>query len=348
MVNGKYIEDARLVFSKTKYCQAGREDDKERLEYEIEKLAANMPIIQQAGLERLHKKLMDCKSRNIWAFIAEYNFAIELLKANPGVPVEYEPDYLSPPPDFVVKKDGITFWMQMKKLSTGERENKRDKIFQAIKEKLSDIGIPKFITIMIAEDFTEDDIEPLVAVIRKKALKKNNKYYRFQYKNRPMKAQFSFVRPRRVKLESLFLGATGDVQMVNVTGLDADQVKNSIRKATNAFTWDCDSSNINLVVMEADNMRNIDVGEACFGTEFMLYQGGRTGWSRKDDGFLNQQDYSSKVAGVIAVRRIESEPIPSGYSKTLFVNERYADSIDAIKQVIDIDEVFHLHDYIPA
>lgn len=343
----KFKNEARLIFGRTKYCQSEREEDKEPLKDEIEKLANNMMVLQNRGLSNLNKNLIE-SGRKVWDFIAEHNFAIELLKDNPDVPIEYEPNYLSKPPDFVVKKRGVNFWLQMKKLSKGERENRRDKIFQIIKEKLKDIEIPKVISIMLAEDFKEEDIESLISTIRRKSIKKNNKYYRFQYSNSKRKAQFYFTVPRRAKLKNLVLGSNGDIGMVNVTGLDANQYKNSLYKASIAFEWESDSTNINLIIMEADNKEDIDLGEACFGTEFNFYQNGNVCWRRKNDGFFYEEDCFSKVAGVIAVRRREYNPIPSSYSKTLFINEKYTDKIDIISHLIDLDETVHYYDYITA
>ncbi|MCG9968480.1 hypothetical protein L9W92_10495 [Pelotomaculum terephthalicicum JT] len=42
-------------------------------------------------------------------------------------PNEFEGRTLTNPPDFVIKKDGIAFWIQMKELAETERENGRSK-----------------------------------------------------------------------------------------------------------------------------------------------------------------------------------------------------------------------------
>ncbi len=342
----EFIEKARMVFSQTKYYQNDSTEDKELLQPEIDKLASNMLVVKNRHMDKLNKNLVE-SGRKVWDFIAEHNFAIELLNDNPDVHIEYEPDRLTKPVDFVINKDGFTFWLQMKRLSNLERENKQEKLFRIIKEKLKEIGIPKFISIQISDEFEEADIEPLIAIIRRKALRKNNKYYRFQKKQGKRKAQFSFSLPTRAKLSNLVLGSTGDIGMVHITGLDANQIKKSLCKAALAFEWDSDATNINLIVMEADNKKDIDIGEACFGTEFNIYQKGCIYWRRREDGLFYDICYSSKIAGIIAVRRKLHKPITS-YTKTIFINDRFKNLLEILHGTVDIDNTFYFSDHIPV
>lgn len=90
----EYKEQARIIFSRTKYCQTEREEDQERLEYEVEKLAQNMQALDDCGLHKLNISVIK-SGRKVWDFIAEHNFAYELLKANPGLRIDYEPDEYS-------------------------------------------------------------------------------------------------------------------------------------------------------------------------------------------------------------------------------------------------------------
>ncbi|MDD2211700.1 MAG: hypothetical protein PHV56_01790 [Clostridia bacterium] len=342
----KYKKEAREIFSRTKYCQTQREKDKECLEQEVDKLAVNMITVHNKGLYNLNENLIK-SGRKVWDFIAEHNFAIELLKADRNVPIEYEPNYKQKPPDFVVIKNGITFWLQMKKSAINERDNRQDKIFDSIAKRIENVKQAKLIELNISEQFTGADVVPLVSLIEEELVKnEDEKYFYYPNVGEP-KAKFLFLSPNKIVLNHLKFGFIGDLDVIECTGEDSEQIRKGLLKASKAFDWDIDSKNLNLVVIEADNKKDDDIGEACFGTEnIVAYPNGAISWSRMGDGFFNIPEYITKVAGVIIVRRDQSKPIPLSYSKTLFINEKYRDRIDEIEQVIYIDKVIGFSDII--
>ncbi len=289
-----YITIARQIFARTRYDASDEQ---------VKKLADNMILLEKKGLGKLNKRLIN-NTRGVWATIAEHNFAVMLAsQLCVTIQINYEPDDLQKPPDFKVDMGDVTYWIQMKDLSKLERENKQDKIIQNIKRLAKEIKVGKFFSCELSNDFNASCVEELMQFMSDKAESAaEEKIYLFTGKNNE-KAKVKFWTPGRIELPELTLGYAGDLEILEITGLARDQIKGSLRKAVKAFNYDADQNNINLIVMEADNKEDIDICDAVFGTEYELLGGDKLSWCRKNDGLFKNSDFSSKVAGVIAIKR---------------------------------------------
>lgn len=289
-----YLSTTRKIFAGTRY---------EASEEEVKRLADNMALLEDRGLGKLNKRLVD-SGKKIWNTIAEHNFAVTLVSLHsPTTTITYEPPGLSRPPDFKVEMGGIVYWIQMKDLSKLERENRQDKIVQQIKREASKIKVGKFFSCMLSDDFIEDSLPELMNFIKEKAASaaKGESFF-FTSKN-IQKSKVEFWSPGKIALSELTLGFAGDLEIVELTGLAKDQIKTSLKKAAEAFSWKVEERTINLIVMEADNKEDIDICDAVFGTEYELFVGGKHSWYRKEDGLFSDSNFSRKVAGVIAIKR---------------------------------------------
>jgi hypothetical protein len=293
-----YINIARRIFDGTRY-DASDED--------VKRLADNMVLLEKRGLGKLNKRLINSKG-GIWATIAEHNFAVILAsKLCSTIPINYEPDGLQRPPDFKVEIGGITYWIQMKGLSKLARENRQEKIIQKIEQAAKQIKVGKFFSCMLSDDFKKDCLTELIKFMNDTAASApEEKSFLFTCKNNE-KAEVKFWSPGRIALYELTLGYAGDLGVLEITELARDQIKGSLRKAVEAFNWEVDQRNINLIVMEADNKEDIDICDAIFGTEYDYdyFSGGMPmySWCRKDDGVFKDSSFSKKIAGVIAIKR---------------------------------------------
>jgi len=215
----------------------------------------------------------------------------------------YKPDGLQRRPDFKVEIEGITYWIQMKDLSKLARENRQEKIIQKIKEAAKQIKVGKFYSCMLSDNFNRDCLTELINFINDKVVSApEEESFLFIGKNNE-KAEVKIWFPGKIALSELTLGYAGDLEILEITGLARDQIKGSLHKAVEAFNWDVDQRNINLIIMEADNKEDIDICDAVFGTEYELFAGNMHSWCRKNDGLFKNSDFSSKVAGVIAIKR---------------------------------------------
>jgi hypothetical protein len=316
-----YLNIARKIFEGTKYKAS---------EEEVRKLANNMAILEGRGLGKLNQRLIK-SGRGVWATIAEHNFAIILVSQHCStIPISYEPDIgVQRPPDFKVEIGDVTYWLQIKDLSKLERENRQDKIIQQIKRDIKEIKVSKFFSCMLSNDFKEDCLPELINFIKDKAASASEgESFLFTAKNN-QRAKIEFWSANNIELSELTLGYAGDLEMVEITGLVKEQIKQSLLNAVGAFNWEVDQKNINLIVMEADNKEDIDICDALFGTEYEIIKRNSHSWGRKNDGLFNESDFSKKVAGVIAIKRKQERIKKSEISQ---LSPEVADYINYLKK----------------
>lgn len=373
IVREKYMKDylsiARKIFAGT---------SREASEEDVKRLADSMAILGKRGLGKLNKRLIE-GGRGIWATIAEHNFAFVLISRHCStIPISYEPKIgLQRPPDFKVEIGYITYWIQIKDLSKLERENRQYKIIQQIGRAAKEIKVGKFFDYMLSDDFKEDCMPGLINFIKDKAaFAGEGESFVFTGKSN-QKVEIKFWSARKIALSELTRGSAGDLEMVELTGLAEEQIKQSLLNAAGAFNWEVDERNINLIVMEADNEKDIHICDAIFGTEYVLFIGDKHSWCRKEDGLFKNTDFSRKVAGVIAMKRKrervnENEifPLPpdaeefakhrnmtreqikkalewkdpgpvADYSMVLYMNNRFDNFLENIKGLLSFDKVVY-------
>ncbi|MBI4621473.1 MAG: hypothetical protein HY739_15165 [Desulfobacterales bacterium] len=329
-----YVNIARRIFNATRY-EASDED--------VRKLAVNMALLEQRGLGKLNKRLVDArKHTKIFETIAEHNFAVMLISHHCAqIPINYEPDDLQSPPDFKVQIGDITFWIQIKDLQKLERENRQDKLIQKIIEKAKEIKVGKFFSCKLSDDFKEDCLPELIDFMKKKTTSAiDDKSFLFTSKSN-QRAKIGLRSAVNAELSELTLGYAGDLEMVNLTGLARDQIKESLLNAAGAFKWEVDRQNINLIVMEADNKEDIDICDAVFGTEYESVVESRDFWCRENDGLFRDSDFSRKVAGVIAIKRKEKWHPVSNYHMILYMNDSFKHLLEDIKKLLSFDMVVY-------
>jgi hypothetical protein len=332
---------ATMIFEGTKWDAS---------EEEIKLLAKRLCAIEERGLSKLNKRLIE-GGKKIWDTFAEHNFCNELIDHNPfPIPIFYEPNEFegntfNRPPDFVIRKGGVTFWVQMKNLSETERENRRAKDIEQIKKLAKDIKVNKFFWCDLSEDFNTTDVKSLIDFISTVATDSiDDKVYLYPSIDH-IKVKVTFWKPNKAIFEHLTLGGSGGIEFMNVTGESSTQIRNSLYNAAGAFKWVIDNKNINLIAMEIGNIshHNIDLGEAVFGDEvFSFANNGRQGWHRTNNGFFNNSDFCDKVAGVIALKRKEHLPVIT-YTKLLFINDRFKNMLKQINSILEFDRVIYFN-----
>lgn len=327
-----FMKSAFNLFEGTKYRAS---------ETEIQKLATNMRMLEERSMTKLNRRLLESRKK-IWDTFSEHNFAVKLISYhNQDVQISYEPDEgLRRPPDFKIGLEGLTYWIQMKRLSNLERENRQNKIVQKIKDEAIKINIGMFFGCDLSENFSENDITKLIDFLTdtSKNPEEGKKYY-FPNIEKP-KAIVDFWHPNKSKIASLTLGISGDMDVVEETGLAKNQIKQSLINAASAFEWDVDKYTINFVAMDADKHEDIDLCDAVFGTEFEMFSRGRRSWSREKDGFFLLPDFSNKVAGVIALKSKEWSPVANYYA-TLYVNDVFKDRVSDFNKLLSFNNVIH-------
>lgn len=313
---------------------------------DIMRLSNNILILESRCLCQLNRRIIQ-NNRRILDTLAEHNFATELISTHDhSVPIEYEPPQWSRRPiDFRIQLCGITYWIQMKRSSISERDNRRERIINHIKSSLEVVQTGMFYRCEFSEQFGENDVHVFISFVNDivSNVEPNLVYY---YPNADeQRATIEFWLPQRLRLNHLTLGGTNDLNAVDVTGEDAEQMRGSLINAAGAFEWYCDHQTLNLIVIEADNIDDLDIGEALFGQELYHFDGQLITWQRGSDGFFDTENFSDRVAGVIAIRRNESYLI-STYTKALFINDRFSNRISEIRKIVYIDRIVTCSDYL--
>ncbi len=328
-----FTDLSKKIFEGTKYHASDEE---------IAKLAANIALLRKRGLERLNCRLMD-GGRKVWDTFSEHNFATTLLRYHSEeYPINYEPSEFQRPPDFKVFIGGVSYWIQMKRSSKLEEENRHDKLVAEIRRGCENIKVSKFFGLDLSEDFKKDDIKGLLSFMEEHA-SSSNEDIEFCFPDaESQKAAVKFWIPPKTNLAHLTLGFDGGMGIVNVTGLAEAQIKNSFIKAASAFEWDMDLHNINLIAIDLQEKDDIDICDAIFGTEFDFFQGDHHRWSRKNDGFFHNSDFQSKVAGIIGVRRKEQSPV-TDYNLMLFVNDNFKDRLEDMNKLLPFSKIIYHH-----
>jgi len=326
------VRQVRAVFAKTKYDPKARD---------IWALALSASYLEIAGLSKLNERLFSVKT-NVFDTIAEHNFARMLVsRLGCSAKVHYEPaDYGARPVDFRVSDSKVTLWLQMKRFAVLARENRRDKIFEMIRSEASKIGGNKYFGVSFSERFSEAHVPSLLELLQREAVVDFPNIEQELSVNGDVLARVEFTSPKNTKLTHLMLGYGADIDAVNVTGLSTTQIRDGLRKSAGAFTHPVSDQNINLLVAEADRQHDIDIANACFGTEYIWERstGGR-GWARKDDGVFREPLFSSSVVGLIVLRRPEKAVPISEYRAALYINEPHLARAQLVQSRLGIEEL---------
>lgn len=317
-------------------------------EAEIQNLTEQMELLAQHGMSNLNQALLQNARgsiRNIPDFVAEHNFGADLVRHNLQGSHLYEPPGYDRPPDFVLPRGNTTLFLQMKRLNHGKFENRRNRMLRRIQDQLRTIPYGKFVSLQLAEEFTEQDVDPLVRLIETTARAEDSSEHSYPDEFNS-KATFFLFEPSKTTLAHLTIGSSADMDWRDLTGEAEAQIRSSLDKAIGAFTWNNDTQHVNLIVMEADGYDDTDISQAVFGKEIYTLGSGVTDlrMTRDTDGYFNQHLNVDKLCGVIALRRTQRGSFISGYRKTLFINKRFDGYVDQIRQEVGINEIVRVND----
>lgn len=327
----RWIAVATEVFGRTKYVPDGED---------VALLAESMALVEAAGLQELNRRLTQA-NRKIFDTIAELNLAVMLIRHLGASGIEYEPpDYGRRPVDFRITQQDAVIHLQMKRFGDLERNNRRDAVYERIKQESAGIDVHKFFGMALKEDFSENHVAGLIQMLEVAAPNAIEGHaYDFKVGDSVL-ATVDFWSPRSTPLPHLTLGAASDADAVNITGLAADQLRASLRKAAGAFNSPVDAENLNVVVAESDKHHDIDICEACFGTEEELFAAnGIHRWHRLGNGVFAEAGIAEKVVGLVALRRSDRSRPVSDYEAFLLINELHLKWADRIREAIPIAKV---------
>jgi hypothetical protein len=228
----------------------------------------------------------------------------------------------------------------MKNLSNLERENRQSKLVDRIRQGVAQIPVGRYLTISIAEDFTEAEGQLLFSQLSEAATTAiDHVDYPFIIGGQ-QRGSYSLSWPRTAKLEVVTLVASADLEMIDLTGLAPTQIRGSLHKAARAFTWPVTPSVINLIALDCNMHDDIDLCDAIYGTEFDRFGPAGHSWSREPNGFFPADAPMTNVAGILSLRSIDRSPV-SDYSIRCFINENHMDRLAEIERLLPMRPTIH-------
>jgi hypothetical protein len=300
-----------------------------------------------------NKLFAQTKSKKFRDIMVEHDFTANLLRGFIDSKIVYE-ILREPPPssiDLKIECANAIFWIQIKALSESERSNRQNIIINKIESICQNIYVGKYFDIELSEDFSETNIDDICNYIRDKAVLSNEgvKYnYRSTITND--EAEVSFSNIRHDSLDHLTLRSSGDMGLVESTGLTKEQIKKSFTKAAENFSWDSNVNVINLIMIEIKwAFDGSHISEELYGTEADYFKRDPRGKFRpyrirKDDGLFLNESFSSKISGLI-VRLKKGYNLHKGYWQCLYINEKYIQNSELITSVIKVDKVVRSTDF---
>jgi len=300
-----------------------------------------MKMLNQNGLRELNNRLKQTeKPMKIIETLAEHSLAVDLLRKNKELKINYEPPEFKKPPDFHVELDSMVFFLEVKRPGKLEMDGRREKDIEVIKKRSREIKIPRGFNCYLHVDFKNIHIDSLMSFIEDNANKVSGRYSFFEGEN--ILATIEFIDADIPKLNHLVLYSCGDLNPVNVSEPDKCQLKKTMENAVNKFYNIKENKLINIISLELnfDINKYIDVCDVLYGGEYYCIGGKERGWTRDNDGLFNLAYFSKNVSGVLIRSRRKHEIICDDYRSILCVNERFSkETIKSVKRIMNIDGV---------
>lgn len=206
-------------------------------------------------------------------------------------------------------------------------------ILKLLQKRASEIKINKFYTLSLAESVSFADIEGFINNLEESA-KEDIDEEVFYYPNKDnIKIEYRFWKPNKSYFGCLTLGSTMGLNARCISSDLEEHLKGCFYKSGKSITWDTNEKAINIIAVEANGYDNIDIGEALFGTEEVVYPIKR--WQKAENGLFNDSEFTNKFAFVLTLR-MEERQLFGTYTNNLFVNEIFKDRINEINSLIDI------------
>ena len=252
----------------------------------------------------------------------------------------YEEHYVGEP-DFIVKKGPITYCIQVKKLSDTERDNRRNKLIRKVICKLEEIKGEYIFILSHSKEFNCSDVTSFCEYVEEILSNEVRIEFNYQYENGSIiKAGIEFLKRNSVNQKFIRCGGTEDMNVVNVTGESCRHIRKSFEKAAEAYKTETNSQRINLILVEMDRLshRSLCFDEAVFGELTVDLEKNQD--VRFSEGFFDADIYNVRVMGIVLLTP-QGGSLFCNYNKILFINERFKENIEAIKDIIPIDKLVY-------
>lgn len=288
-----------------------------------------MQCLLKYNLDTLISGLLSCnKAIKFLEKLTEVKFAIQLIESIPvkaKFKILYEPPFTKRPIDFYIHFKNKKYFIQVKSLLSSIRESLQQQTINEIRRQELNIPIKRIFNLHV-KNLYKNEVTALMNFIKNNSDKKNEQ--EFEYVNGKTKVVIYFEDPKNINIENLTLRGFGDLEAVDITNMTKYQVKDSLRNAADAFEFNTDKSNFNLIVCEikSDRSQGIDFAEAVYGSEYSYYSNRSKSVirARENDGLFLDDSFKKKITAIIILHRKE-DALSSLYEKVICINPQLND-----------------------
>jgi hypothetical protein len=302
-------------------------------------------LLRTRGLDVLNTKVLASPSEGVLDVIAEHNTAAMLARREFS-DLEHEPSSMSRPVDLVGLYRGRPYRVEVKRLAASKHDDLHSTTMQAINKALGSNKERISIQIHLGASFEAADINPLVRHI-KGALRDPRMEQAYPFvadEEEKAVAWYKFYPATNATRPSV--ATLGDVDMRDVTGMDASRVEDKVKRAYDKFKTAPDDDAVHLVAIEVDNTIHLaHVADALYGRENVtLTPGGPAGRGRNRGGVFSG-GLHSRLGGLVVAHRAERFRLFCSYTFTLFENPGGALPVPDVVQALGAERTLGPHDF---
>ena len=301
-------------------------------------------LLSANGLDALNTKVLQSPVTEVLDVIAEHNTGAMLVRL--GVTgLQHEPSSMSKPIDFVGARGGRYYRVEVKRLAASEHDQLHLTVLEEVKRALrSNTTTGIAIELHLRESFEAPDVNLLVRHV-KEALRAPvmEKPYTFTADGESI-AWYTF-RPDANATHPR-VRSVADLDMRNVTGVDAARVRSQLKRAYDKFKICPTDDAVHLVILEVDNMIHFaQIAEALYGREYATFtRSGYAGSGRDPSGAFFRGRHS-RLGALVVARRADRQRLFGAYTLSLFLNPAASLMVPEVVEALGVEQVLHAGDF---
>jgi hypothetical protein len=301
-------------------------------------------LLRGHGLDALNAKVLASPTDEVLDLIAEHNMGAMLARRG-FTDLQHEPPSMSRPIDLVGVRGGRCYRIEVKRLAASEHDELHSSVMYTLNRALESNTGSIVIEMRLGESFEAGDINGLVRHV-KESLRQPHMDERYTFSPDGEAVAWYTFHPRGNRAHPR-VAAVGDVDMRDVTGVDAGRVRGKVRRAYEKFKMCPDDDAVHLVVVEANNTIDLaQVAEALYGQVYVTFTRahGYTGSGRHPGGAFSR-GLHSRLGGLVVSRRAEKHRLFCGYTFILFTNPGGTLPVDDVVEALGVERVLGPSDF---
>ncbi len=311
---------------------------------DTDEVNAQAGLLHANGLEGLNAKVLASPSGEVLDVIAEHNIAAMLARRE-FTDLQHEPPSMSRPIDLIGMYAGHRCYrIEVKRLAASEHDDLHSTVMQTLNTALESHTESIVIQMHVRDSFEAADINALVRHV-KEALRQPRMEQAYTFApDEETVAWYTFhpaVNATRPRVATL-----GDVDVRDVTGVDASRVQSKVKRAYDKFKVCPDDDAVHLAALEVDNTIHLaHAAEALYGREYATFTRQGYAGSGRHPGGAFSRGLHSRLGGLVVARRAERHGLFVPYTFILFPNPGVALPVGEVVKALGVERVLGPDDF---